>query len=284
MPGLLRNNFLLFSFSYSIFIALNATWLYIIIGYIAIAVFVYLAQEYFIFKPEKLHKDFQYKYDWPFEELFFDVEPGVRINGLHFTCTNPHGLVLYFHGNTRSIKGWAKYAYDFYRYHYDVVLVDYRGFGKSTGKRSEQDMLNDMQYVYKTLAQKFTEQHLIFYGRSLGSGFAAKLASDNNPRYLILDAPYQSFTKVIERFLPILPVRFLLRYHLRTDRWIKKVKCHTYILHGTKDRLIPIRNSEKLQQLNPTKITLIRIEGGRHNNLPSFNVYHNFIRDILLAT
>jgi len=183
-----------------------------------------------------------------------------------------------------SIKGWAKYAYDFYRYHYDVVLVDYRGFGKSTGKRSEQDMLNDMQYVYKTLAQKFTEQHLIVYGRSLGSGFAAKLASDNNPRYLILDAPYQSFTKVIERFLPILPVRFLLRYHLRTDRWIKKVKCHTYILHGTNDRLIPIRNSEKLQQLNPTKITLIRIEGGRHNNLPSFNVYHNFIRDILLAT
>jgi len=263
---------------------LNSTWLYIIIGYVALAVIIYLAQEYFIFKPEKLHKDFKYKYDWPFEELFFDIGPGVRINGLHFICKNPHGLLLYFHGNTRSIKGWAKYAYDFYRYNYDVVLVDYRGFGKSTGKRSEQDMLNDMQFVYKTLAEKYAEQHFIVYGRSLGSGFATKIASDNNPRYLILDAPYLSFTKVIERFLPILPVRFLLRYHLRTDRWITKVKCHTYILHGTKDRLIPISNSEKLQKLNPKKITLIRIVGGGHNNLPSFNEYHNFIRDILLTT
>jgi pimeloyl-ACP methyl ester carboxylesterase len=238
-------------------------------------------QERFIFKPEKLHADFKYVYDVPFKELFFDVEPGVSINGLHFTVDNPKGLILYFHGNSRSIKGWAKYAKDFFRYQYDVVLVDYRGFGKSTGKRSENDMLQDMQFVYDSLAVQYTEQHLIVYGRSLGSGFAAKIASDNKPRYLILDAPYFSFTKAIERFLPILPIRFMLRFHLRTDKWIEQVNCHTYILHGTKDWLIPISHSKKLQAINPRKITLIRIEGGGHNNLPTFNEYHNFIRDIL---
>jgi len=193
----------------------------------------------------------------------------------------PLGLILYFHGNTRSIKGWAKYAKDFTRYNYDVVLVDYRGFGKSTGKRSEHDMYKDMQFVYDTLSVQYTEHHLIIYGRSLGSGFAAKLASDNKPRYLILDAPYYSFTKAIERFLPILPVQFLLRYKLRTDKWIMHVNCHTYIIHGSKDWLLPISNSEKLRALNPKKITLLTIEGGGHNNLPSFNEYHNFIRDIL---
>ena len=238
-------------------------------------------QERFIFKPEKLKQDFIYKYDAPFKELFFDVEPGVRINGLHFTVKDPHGLILYFHGNTRSIKGWARYAVDFFRYNYDVVLVDYRGFGKSTGKRTEKDMLNDMQFVYDKLASQYTEQHIIVYGRSLGSGFATKIASDNKPRYLILDAPYFSFRKVIERFLPILPVRFVLRFQLRTDKWIAQVSCHTYILHGTKDWLIPISNSEKLQALNPKRITLIRIWGGGHNNLPAFPEYHNFIRDIL---
>jgi len=260
---------------------LNTTWIYIIIAYIALAIAVYLVQEFFIFKPEKLKADFKYRYDVPFEELFFDIEPGVRINGLHFKTTKPLGLVLYFHGNSRSIKGWAKYAKDFSRYNYDVVLVDYRGFGKSTGKRSEHDMLKDMQFVYDTLAIEYTEHHIVVYGRSLGSGFAAKIASDNKPRYLILDAPYFNFTKVIERFLPILPIRFLLRYHLRTDKWIRHVNCHTYILHGTKDRLIPISNSEKLQAISPNKITLIRIEGGGHNNLPTFNEYHNFIRAIL---
>lgn len=255
--------------------------LYIIGGYLLLMLIIYLVQERFIFKPEKLKSDFQYKYDAPFEELFFDVEPGVRINGLHFYVKDPLGLILYFHGNTRSIKGWAKYAKDFYRYNYDVVLVDYRGFGKSTGKRSETEMLDDMQHVYSELAKKYSEDHLIVYGRSLGSGFATKVASDNDPRYLILDAPYYNFKKAIQRFLPILPVRILLRYHLRTDQWLTRVKCHTYIIHGTKDWLIPINHSEKLQAINSRMITLIRIEGGGHNNLPSFNEYHNIIRDIL---
>lgn len=254
---------------------------YILLGIIVLSLFLYFFQDRFIFKPEKLKQDFQFRYDVPFRELFFDIQPGVRINGLHFFREKPHGLILYFHGNTRSIKGWARYARDFYRYNYDVVLVDYRGFGKSTGRRNEREMLTDMQFVYNKLAQQYQEHYLIVYGRSLGSGFATKIASENRPRYLILDSPYYNFTKVIERFLPILPVRYVLRYHLRTDKWIRKVNCHTYIIHGTKDRLIPIRHSEELQKLNPRKITLIRIQGGGHNNLPKFHEYHNFIRDIL---
>ena len=254
---------------------------YIIIGIVVFFILVYFLQEKFIFKPEKLKQDFQFKYDIPFRELFFDVEPGVRINGLHFYREQPLGLILYFHGNTRSIKGWARYAKDFYRYNYDVVLVDYRGFGKSTGKRGEKEMLDDMQFVYNALSKQYHEHHIIVYGRSLGSGFATKVASENKPRYLILDSPYYNFQKVVERFLPILPVRYVLRYRLRTDKWIRHVNCHTYIIHGTKDRLIPIRHSEALQKLNPGKITLIRIHGGGHNNLPKFDEYHNFIRDIL---
>jgi uncharacterized protein len=260
---------------------LSSLFVYILIGIAILSIVAYFVQDKFIFKPEKLKADFEFKYDAPFKELFFDVSPGVRINGLHFSRENPKGLILYFHGNSRSIKGWAKYAKDFYRYDYDVVLVDYRGFGKSTGKRGEKDMLNDMQFVYESLTKKYAEHHLLLYGRSMGSGFAAKLASENKPRYLILDAPYYSFKKVVERFLPILPVSLVLRYHMRTDKWIRRVNCHTYILHGTKDRLIPIKQSENLQKINPHKITLIRIEGGKHNNLPDFDEYHNFIRDIL---
>ena len=135
--------------------------IYIIAGYAVLIIIVYMLQEKFIFKPEKLKQNFLYKYDVPFKELFFDVEEGVRINGLHFFAKEPHGLILYFHGNTRSIKGWAKYAKDFYRYQYDVVLVDYRGFGKSTGKRGEREMINDMQFVYDTLVKQYHENHII---------------------------------------------------------------------------------------------------------------------------
>lgn len=261
--------------------------LYIAGGYILLLTIVYFLQDRLIFKPERLPQEFLYKYDVPFKELFFDISPGVRINGLHFFRPHPAGLILYLHGNTRSIKGWAKYARDFYRYNYDVVLVDYRGFGKSTGRRSENDMLGDIQHVYDQLmaqcrAQGITSQcPIILYGRSIGSGFAAKIASDNNPRYLILDSPYYNFRKVVARFIPILPTRWVLRYHLRTDLWLPRVRCHTYILHGTRDWLIPIRHSERLRMLNPTRITLIRIHGGGHNDLPHYPEYHNFIRDIL---
>ena len=261
---------------------MSHTLLYIIGAYILLMAIVYFVQEKFIFKPEKLSKDFVFKYDAPFKELFFEVEEGVSINGLHFYCSKPKGLILYFHGNTRSIKGWAKYAADFYRYEYDVVLVDYRGFGKSTGKRDEKKMLNDMQFVYDTLAAQYPEHHILVYGRSMGSGFATYIAAENKPRYLILDSPYFSFKKVAERYLPFMPHRWLLRYKLRTDKWIRRVNCHTYIIHGTKDWLIPLKHSERLQAINPQKITLIRIHGGNHNNLPSFYEYHNFIRDILL--
>jgi pimeloyl-ACP methyl ester carboxylesterase len=266
----------------NVLLRIDSFWIYITTGYIVVAAIVYFIQEKFIFKPEKLSKDFAYKYDVPFKELFFDVETGVAINGLHFYCNKPNGLILYLHGNTRSIKGWAKYAKDFYRYNYDVVLVDYRGFGKSTGKRSEKKIINDMQFVYDTLSVQYHENHILVYGRSIGSGFATKIAAENKPRYLILESPYYSLIKVAERFVPFLPNKLLLRYHLRTDKWITKVNCHTYIIHGTKDWLIPISHSEKLQKLNPHKITLIRIHGGGHNNLPSFYEYHNFSRDILL--
>ena len=90
-----------------------------------LSVLAYFLQERFIFRPEVLDADFEFRYKAPFKEYFFDIAPGVRINALHFHRDHPKGLILYFHGNTRSIKGWARYAKDFYRYEYDVVLVDY---------------------------------------------------------------------------------------------------------------------------------------------------------------
>ena len=146
---------------------------YIAGGILLLSVLAYFFQEKFIFKPEKLKQDFEFRYDAPFREYFFDIEPGVRINGLHFFREEPKGLILYFHGNTRSIKGWAKYARDFYRYDYDVVLLDYRGFGKSTGKRSEKEMLNDMQFIYEKLREQYKEDHLTF--RSWSEGISHRL-------------------------------------------------------------------------------------------------------------
>jgi hypothetical protein len=263
--------------------------------YIALNVLAYFVQEQILFRPEKLPQQFEYKYDFPFEELFFDIKPGVRINGLYFFAHDPqtgqrlaqspqagwHGLVIYFHGNSRSIKGWGKHSVDFTRRGFDVVMIDYRGFGKSTGRRTEEDLKTDAQFVYEQLVVKLPESRIVVYGRSMGSGFAAKLASANFPRMLILDAPYYSLSRVTRRYLPFVPVQWVLRYPVRTHTWLKYVKCPIRILHGTHDWLIPLKQSEDLAQIMPQLVKLYAIKEGKHNNLPLFKQYHDALADIL---
>lgn len=209
------------------------------------------------------------------------MEDGGVVNALHFKVPNSKGVVFYIKGNSRSIKGWGKFAKDFVGKGFDFFILDYRGFGKSRGKRSEEILYSDLQQVYKWLETEYGEDKIVLYGRSLGSGLAARVASWNHPRLLILDSPYFSFLHHISRYAFILPLKLLLRYQIRTDRFIKKVACPVHIIHGDRDRLIPYKQSLMLQALAPEKITLHTIPGGKHNNLPGFPEYHDLLYDIL---
>lgn len=209
------------------------------------------------------------------------MEDGGVINGIHFKVPNSKGVIYYLKGNSRSIKGWGKFARDFVSKGYDFFMVDYRGFGKSHGKRTEAILYNDAQHIYKWLSAQYTEERVIIYGRSLGSGIAARIASWNSPRMLILDSPYFSFLKQIRRYGFFLPIRWLLKYQMRTDLFIKKVSCPIFILHGRKDRLIPFSNTLGLKAVAPTKVKVFEIAEGGHNNLPDFAEYHEFLYDIL---
>ncbi|HRI26447.1 MAG TPA: alpha/beta fold hydrolase [Chitinophagales bacterium] len=241
---------------------------------------VYLLQEWFIFRPEKLPPDFKYQYEYPFEEFFLYPEPQAVINGLLFKLPRSKGVIFYVKGNSRSVKGWGKFARDFLGKDYDFYMIDYRGFGKSRGKRSENAIYHDCQMAYNHLKTLYPEEKIIIYGRSMGSGFATYIAAQNQPQKLILDSPYYNFLETARRFVPFLPVAQLIKYHIRTDWWMPKVKCPVFILHGTKDRLIPFKSGKKLSQLNQNG-TLIPIEDAGHNNLPRFAAYHDHLYAIL---
>jgi len=238
---------------------------------------MYFFQHFFFFRPEILPSNFVYDYPFDFEEKTFEMEDGGSVNSLHFKVPNTRGVVYYFKGNSRSIKGWAKFANDFIGNGYDFFVMDYRGFGKSKGKRTEAKLYDDSQQIYKYLHGIFEEKDIIIYGRSMGSGIATRIASWNNPRMLLLDSPYYSFWHQTRRFGFFLPLRLILRYKIRTDQFIKKVSAPIYIIHGTKDRLIPFFNSERLKAIRPDDIHLHRVEGAGHNNLPEFAEYHEFI-------
>lgn len=249
--------------------------------YLLICVIFYLFQDFFFFRPEILPHEFTYKYPFAFDERTFDMEDGGRINAIHFQVPNSRGVIYYLKGNSRSIKGWGKFAKDFVSNGYDFFMMDYRGFGKSRGKRTEPILYNDAQTLYKWLAKQYPEEEIVVYGRSMGSGIAARIASWNRPKMLILDAPYYSFYHQIKRYGFILPLRWLLRYQIRTDQFFKKIESPIFLIHGNKDRLIPFEHSERLQQIQPALAQLLPIEGGGHNNLPEYPEYHQYLYDIL---
>lgn len=259
------------------------TLVIVLIVYVTISVALYYLQDYMLFKPEKLSEDFQFNYkNQEFKEYNLETRDGAVINGIRFFPKGESkGVVLYLKGNSKSIKGWGKFAVDFTRHGYNVLMVDYRGFGKSTGRRSQKAIKRDLQEIYNKIKELTTEDRIILYGRSLGSGFAAKLASMNNPKLLILDAPYYSLTKVTARYAPFMPLSILIKYPLPTYKWLKYVRCPIHIIHGTNDKLIPYKTSVKLSKVNPKLTKLHTVIGGGHKNLNTFESYHSMIHDIL---
>lgn len=262
-------------------------WLQILIivfiAYIVVSIVLYYLQDYLLFKPEKLPEDFQFHYENQ-ETMEYNLETrdGAIINGVRFLPKGKsRGVILYLKGNSKSIKGWGKFAVDFTRHNYNVIMIDYRGFGKSTGRRSQKAIKRDLQLVYNKIKEQTTEDRMILYGRSLGSGFAAKLASMNNPKMLILDAPYYSLTKVTARYMPFMPLSILIKYPLPTYKWLKYVRCPIHIIHGTHDKLIPYKTSVNLSQVNPILTRLHTVIGGGHKNLNNFESYHKMLGEII---
>ena len=259
------------------------SYLFIAIGVIAVlSIVLYFFQERFLFHPEKLPKDFQFQYEnQQVKEYNLEIKDGVVINGLHFKAENSKGVVYYLKGNSKSIKGWGKFAVDFTLHGYDVIMIDYRGFGKSTGKMSQESMKKDALLVYDKLKEVVKEENIIVYGRSLGTGLATKVASMNNPKMLVLACPYFSMSKNVKRYLPFIPLGLVMRYQMPTYKWIKYVDCPIHIIHGTSDKVIKFTSSLRLSKMRPNLTRLYPVIDGGHKNLHNFEDYHIALKEIL---
>ena len=250
--------------------------------YVMISTALYFLQEKIIFFPSVLEQDYEYQFNHNFEELYLNTDDGAALNAIHFKINNPKGVILYFHGNADDLSRWGTVAEFFVEKEYDVLVMDYRTYGKSTGKLSEAAFYSDAQLFYNYLKKLYNEDDITLYGRSLGTGIAAHLASKNNPKQLVLETPYYSMSEVGKSRFPILPVEKLLKYKFPTYKFIKSVSCKITIFHGTNDGVVPYSSAEKLIKASPKeKTTFITIESGNHNNLKTFNLYNSQIEKLL---
>ena len=250
--------------------------------YIMLGATLYFLQDKIIFHPKKLPADYEYKFDIPFQEINLPVTKEKNLSIVQFTVPDSvsKGIVLYFHGNMSNINSYAKRATDFTRNNYEVWMIDYPGFGKSTGKRSEQVLYDDALLFYKLAIKKVSAEHIIIYGRSLGSGIAAQLASVRDCKRLILETPYYSMDALAKHYFFIYPVTPMTKYSLPTYQHLEYIKAPISIFHGTKDRIVPYKQSKRLVS-KKSDIDLITIEKGKHNNLAQFPLFNQKLDSLL---
>ncbi len=247
--------------------------------YIIIAMVMYQYQEKFIFFPTPLSPDYPFAQFRDFEEVYLEVDQDTKLHALYFQVPEAKGQILYFHGNARSLEDWAYAAQDLMERGYSVLMPDYRTYGKSTGQLSEAALYADAHRWYDWLKKRQATAPIIYYGRSLGTGIASRLAYDIPPERLILETPYTNLLAMAQLQIKFLPVKLLGRYHLRTDLIIEDITCPIDLIHGTQDELIPYSQAQSLERGNARLHT---IEGGGHNNLAQFSEFHNILNRILL--
>jgi len=244
--------------------------------------FFYFFQERFIFQNEKLESNYSFSFPQNFEEINLRTQDNNTINALLFKTNDPKGVLLYFHGNKGNLVRWGEITSFFTKFNYDVFVMDYRSYGKSTGAFNEKRMYNDAQICYDYLTTKYAEDEISIYGRSLGCTFAIKTAELNKPKQLILEAPFYNLRDVVKYHYPILPFKFLLKYKFNSADFILKVHCKTTIFHGTKDDVVPFSSGLKLfQKSNDQQTSFITVENGTHHDLFDFTIYQETITKLL---
>lgn len=243
-----------------------STFYVVFISYVCICGYFYLVQESIIFHPSVLPEEAAYNYNFQFQERWFEPEEGVRIHAIHaFTdADTAKGLVIYLHGNRGDNRTHSDKYTLFLNNGYDMIYPDYRSYGKSRGElENESDLVGDINYVFKEMAKEYGEHNIALVGYSLGSGVAAQVAEEHDPKMLIMWTPFYSLVDVKDSQFPFLP-DFLMRFRLRTDLALQEIEEPVHIFYAGADKVLPIERSLKLTDYLKDGDSYKVIEGQQH--------------------
>lgn len=244
---------------------------------------IFSFQDYILFHPEPFSSEKRYEFSIPSKEVNIEVDEGSNINVVQFPANDsiPKGVVLYFHGNKKNIGWYAAYVPNFTKNGYDVWMIDYPGFGKTTGTRTEERLYHDAEQLFLLARAKFSPDHIILYGKSLGTGIASWLGAKKTCKQIILETPYYSMTSLIQHYLPVYPVSNFLKYRFPVYKYLSLVNAPVTILQGDADKVIPYENAHRLTEVMHTKDRFITIKNGGHNNLNDFPEFHLVLDSLL---
>jgi pimeloyl-ACP methyl ester carboxylesterase len=256
-------------------------WLLLI--YVVIGVALYFFQEKLLFHPVALPFEHKYNIQVPFKEINLPINNDRMLGIVQFTVDSakPKGVVLYFHGNMVNIERYAPFAKNFTSHQYEVWMLDYPGFGKSTGERTEKTMTSDAIELYKMALARFSADSIIIYGKSMGTGPATFLASRRDCKRLLLESPYYSIDDLMGHYAFMYPTSLISKFHFPSFEYLPEVDAPITMFHGKDDDVIPYSQAKRLLIVAPKGAELVTLEDGGHNNLNDYPLFHQKLDSLL---
>lgn len=217
-----------------------------------------------------------------YEDIHLVTDDGVAITGWYLKAPAPRGSVLYLHGNAGNRRDWVQVAPDFIQRGYNLLLLDYRGYGDSQGKPSEKGLYRDGDAAWTWLEKRAQQDGLpaFILGKSLGSGVATYLAATHSPTGVILDSAFTSMSQLVALHARWLP-RFLIPGLYQSMTRAGRVTCPTLILHGDQDDLVPLAHGLALYAELQAPKALAVTPGAGHNDIDAYDGYWRWIAGFL---
>jgi len=219
----------------------------IVVAYLVVLVFIYFYQRNLLYHPsENNYQNDEIKFEY--EEVNIEVENEIKLKSwLINKDFNKFKTLLIFHGNAGDLSNRIYKLNELNKLEINILLISWRGFSGNKGSPTEKNLYKDAEAAIKWLNKKnVSNNQIILYGESLGTGVAVEMAKKNDFNSIILESPFTSIENSAKIYYPYLPVRYLLKDRYDSISKIKMVKSPIMIMHGEKDDVVPFSMGKTL--------------------------------------
>ena len=257
--------------------------------YVLLCLYLFLMQGSLLFYPNLPSREITAtpaEIGLEFETVTITTSDHVRIQGWFVPAREAKGVLLFFHGNAGNISHRLDSLAIFHRLGLSTLIIDYRGYGESEGRISEQGTYLDAQasWRYLTETKGIDPKEIVIFGRSLGGAVAAELAARTRPAGLIMESVFSSVPDMAAGIYPLFPVRLLARYEYDVKNAVRRITCPVLVIHSPDDEIIPFANGLKVYQAAGEPKTFLEIRGSHNEGfLESGAVYLQGLERFLLS-
>ncbi len=238
----------------------------LVLGIALIGGMFYLKQPSMVFLPVTTLAATPDQWGLDYEDVVLDAGGGVSLHGWYLPRPGARNVVLFFHGNAGNISHRGDSIRIFHDLGFDVFIVDYRGYGRSTGDPSEEGLYQDARtaWQYLTGQRGFDANQVVVFGRSLGGVVAASLAAEVTPGAVILESTFTSASDMARVAFPLVSRVTVLRYRFPAREFVAQSGAPLLVLHSREDQIVPFELGERLYHEATAPKAFFEMQGG-HN-------------------